>query len=66
MGFWSTVGDIGKGAIAATQKMAEETRQYKEQYSNYDDSKLKEIYRNSGGAKKLAAGALLKERGYGS
>lgn len=69
MGFWKSVGEtalkIGKKAIDSTNAALKEAEKHKVEYRKYDDGKLKQILATGSIAKKMAATAILKERGYG-
>jgi hypothetical protein len=66
MGFWSTVGDIAKGAADTMATRAKEAEVLAEDYRREDDDYLKRKLKNGGMAEKMAAAKVLKERGYGN
>jgi hypothetical protein len=66
MGFWSTVGKLAKDGMETLKETNEEVLRLKEAYGGYSDEELKAIVKSDARyAKKAAAAALLKERGYG-
>lgn len=54
-----------KAGIDKAQRDKEEVEKYKKAYDRYDDRRLMELFRSSSGARKMACGLLLRERGYG-
>ena len=66
MGFWSTVGNIAKGAADKMAATSQEAEVLGEDYRREDDDYLKRKLKNGSMAQKLAATRVLKERGYGN
>lgn len=66
MGFGEFLGNIAKEAVDSLKERAEKIERYKESLDRYDDKRLIKEYKSSSGDRKLAAGLLLKERGYGN
>jgi hypothetical protein len=66
MGFWSTVGNIAKGASDRIAATAQEAEALAEDYRREDDDYLKRKLKSSNMAQKLAASKVLKERGHGN
>ena len=64
MGFFSTLGDLGKSAFDKASEKAQEVEDMKNEFRDYDDDRLKWTFKNSSGFRKMAAGSVLKERGY--
>ena len=64
MGFFGTLGDLGKKAFDKASDKAQEVEEMKNEFRNYDDDRLKWTFKNSSGFRKMAAGSVLKERGY--
>ena len=65
MGFWDVAGTIANGVVNKVKETNDEMNLLKEEYREYDDERLKRQWKNSSGLKKAAAGAILRERGYG-
>jgi hypothetical protein len=66
MGFWDSVG---KAAVAVGKGIADTSREAHEladEYRSESDDFLKNKFRNGTVAQKMAAGKILKERGYGN
>lgn len=66
MGFWSTVGNLAKGAMDQMETTRHEADALAEDYRREDDDFLKRKLKNGSMAQKMAATKILKERGYGS
>ena len=66
MGFFDSLGKGLKKVNEYAQDKKEEMDRLYERYSEYDDERLKQIFKNSSGIEKIMAGKVLKERGYGS
>ena len=64
MGFFDTLGDFGQKAFNAASGKAREVEAMKNEFRDYDDDRLKWTFKNSSGFRKMAAGSVLKERGY--
>lgn len=64
MGFFSTLGDLGKAAFDKASEKAQEVEDMKNEFRDYNDDRLKWTFKNSSGFRKMAAGSVLKERGY--
>ena len=64
MGFKDILGAGLKYAQETAQQKSAQIEEWKRRYSRFDDDKLKQIYHKETGNRKLAAGILLKERGY--
>lgn len=64
MGFFDTMGDLGKAAFNKANEKAREVNDMKEEFRGYDDDRLKYTFKNSSGFRKMVAGSVLKERGY--
>lgn len=66
MGFFDTLGDLGKRAFDAASEFAQEVNARKEEFRDeyrYSNERLMQIYRNGSKKDKMAAAAVLKERG---
>jgi hypothetical protein len=66
MGFWD---NVGKAAVAVGKGIADtgrEANELAEGYRSESDDFLKGKFRNGTMAQKMAAGKILKERGYGN
>lgn len=67
MAFWRTVGNvaakIAKKGISSVQETMEQSNSLQEKYKNYDDDKLKDIFRSGSTAEKMAATQILKKNG---
>jgi hypothetical protein len=66
MGFWSTVGNIAKGAVDQMAATSQEAEALAEDYRREDDDYLKRKLKSGSMAQKIAASKVLKERGYGN
>ena len=64
MGFWDTVGKVAKAGVEHAKDYTDDFRMYKERFEDESDDELRRIYDKSSGAKKSAAGAVLRDRGY--
>lgn len=60
MGFWETVGDLAKGAVANMEKTQTEANALAEDYRNEDDDFLKRKLKSGSVAQKFAAARVLK------
>ncbi len=66
MGFWSSVGNIAKGAVDSVVEKANEADELAQEYRGEDDDYLKRKFKIGGTAERFAAAKVLKERGYGN
>ena len=66
MGFWNVVGGIGKAVLNEVKETSAKANSLKDEYQDYSDERLKKLLRDGRNAEKLAAGSVLKQRGYGS
>lgn len=64
MGFLNILEKGIKAGMGKAQKYKEDVEKYKMQYDRYDDRRLMELFKSSTGARKIACGLLLRERGY--
>lgn len=64
MGFWDAAGSIAKAGLEKAKDFTDDVKMYKDRFENDSDDELQRIYKNSSGAKKVAAHAILRERGY--
>lgn len=64
MGFMDVLNKGLEQAKESSEKRMKEFETYKMRYEHFDDEKLKALFKQTSGYKKLAIGALLKERGY--
>ena len=59
------IGSEINNAAEKAQKMQQDVEMYMDRYESYSDEDLMQIYRRERGERKIAAGQLLKQRGYG-
>ena len=62
MGFFDTLGNLGKSALNAAVEKGKEIQELKAEYSCYDDDELMRIWKNRSGTKSAVAGSVLQER----
>lgn len=66
MGLFDVLKSGANAVMDSVAKKQEAINRYKARLESEDDDSLKRIFKNSSGEKKLAAGILLRERGYGN
>lgn len=64
MGFWSTLGTVASAAGNAAKKKMEKINSLVEEYDNESDDYVKRKLQNGTFDQKMAAGKVLKSRGY--
>ena len=66
MGFFDVLKGIGRDILDSAKERQEKILYYKEMYNELDDQSLMRKYKQPPNSEaRLAAGMLLKERGYG-
>jgi len=65
MSLWDGLKKAGSAAYGSATERARKIQEYMDKYDCYDDDRLKDLYRNSTGDKKIAITKLLRQRGYG-
>ena len=66
MGFFDTLGELAGNAANTARETKAAIEEEKERLQYKSDEELKQLLRGSNFKRKMAAGLLLKERGYGS
>ena len=66
MGFWSSVGNVAKGVADNMAETSEKGRILAEDFRRESDDYLKKKLKTGSMSEKMAAAAVLKERGYGN
>ena len=67
MGFFDTLGDLGKKAFDKTAEFGREAQEKRDEFRDdyrYSDERLMQMSKSGPMSTKMAAGAVLKERGY--
>ena len=64
MGFWDTVGNLAKGTANAVVETLKEIKELTEEYYDEDDDYLIKKLKRGTMQQRVAAGKVLKERGY--
>jgi hypothetical protein len=64
MGFWSTVGKIGKATVEHASKVNQEAKSNIGKYEQKDDGYVKDKLKSGNISEKMAAARVLKNRGY--
>lgn len=64
MGLWDSLGSLAKGAMNSVNEYNAEIDSLKSSFRQEDDDYLKRKVRNGSTKEKIAAGFILKERGY--